>query len=57
MELKLVKINTDLICSVRNSKYLFLKEVTKISQCEDTSPSAFINFSFGRAPFPISIEK
>ena len=27
----------------------------KISQCEDTSPSAFINFSFGRGPFPISL--
>merc|ERR1712030_96366 len=35
-----------------NKKQMLTK---KISQCEDTSPSAFINFSFGRGPFPISL--
>ena len=36
-------------------KSLVINGCKKISQCEDTSPSAFINFSFGRGPFPISL--
>ena len=45
------KISQQILTHLNNLSHY----VEKISQCEDTSPSAFINFSFWRGPFPISL--